>query len=360
MHFHLSEEQVAIQDTLRGALADVFGRDVLHAYIDSEDDFHRASWRALCELGLMGIAVPETDGGSGLGLVDAALAVEVLGEGAAPGPYIGQMLTALALTRSDNAAAREQWLAAIASGESVATLAFGGDWVPETWTVSEADGKVSGSVRFVQSASSAALFLVGLAGGGLALVAAGEDVNVSPVKSTDRTRRASSVTFTGAPATILFQSGDPRVQSIFDAGLVLQAADALGGAQHCMNLSVEYAKEREQFGQVIGQFQALKHQLATMALEIEPARSLLWYAAYAQDAELSDAAHAAATAKAHICDRYVSVARAAIAAHGGIGYTWEYGLNIWFRRSVFDRAVLASPAVHRARAAHLSPIYHTA
>src|SRR6202012_2509545 len=144
------------------------------------------------------------------------------------------------------------------------------------------------------------------------------------------------------------------VAAIYDAALVLMAADALGGAQYCADLSVGYAKEREQFGQPIGRRQALKHQLATMALEVEPARALMWYAGYAWDAGQPDAPRAVAMAKAHIADRFVSVARAAIAAHGGIGYTWEYGLSGWFRRSLFDRAYLGSPSLHRARAAELA------
>ena len=119
-------------------------------------------------------------------------------------------------------------------------------------------------------------------------------------------------------------------------------------------MSVEYAKQREQFGQPIGQFQALKHQLTQMALDVEPARAQLWYAAYAHDADLDDAPRAAAMAKAHLCDVYVRTARAAVAAHGGIGYTWEYGLNYWFRRAAFDRAWLGSPSEHRARAADLA------
>ena len=135
---------------------------------------------------------------------------------------------------------------------------------------------------------------------------------------------------------------------------MLVAADALGGAQKVTDMSVAYAKEREQFGQPIGRFQALKHQLAHMALDAEPARALVWYAAYAWDADLPDAPRAAAIAKAHLCDVFVRVARAAVAAHGGIGYTWEYGLNYWFRRAAFDRAWLGSPSEHRARAADLA------
>ena len=354
MRFHLSSEQVAIQDAIRGTLADAFPAERRHALADSDADFDADSWKALMELGLGGLAIPEEDGGSGLGLLDAALAVEVLGQGAAPGPVAWHILTCLALARSVNLGARSSLLGKLVSGEAVATMAFGGDWLPSGWDAALENGKVTGSVPFVPSARSATLFLVGLSGGGLAVAEAGPGVEVTPVSSTDRTRRLGAVHFDGAPATVIFAPGDPEVARIFDAGLVLVAADALGGAQYCVDLSVDYAKTREQFGQPIGQFQALKHQLATMALEVEPARAMLWYAAYAQDARLADASRVAALTKAHICDRYVSLTRAAIAAHGGIGYTWEYGLNYWFRRSVFDRAVLGSPAVHRERAAALA------
>ena len=354
MRFHPSEEQVAIQDTLRGALADSLPAERLHALVDGEADFDRASWDALMQLGLGGLATPEAYGGSGLGLLDLAMAIEVLGQGAAAGPVLQHVLTALAIQASSGALAKSAWLEKLASGEVVATVAFGGDWLPDTWIVSAEGEAVSGQVRFVPGARAADLFLVGIAGGGLALVEKSGAVSVTPVNSSDRSRRVSTVTFDQAPATLLLPSGDASVLRVFDAALVLSAADALGGAQYCLELSVAYAKERQQFGQPIGRFQALKHQLATMALEVEPARALLWYAAYAWDTQASDASRAAAMAKAHIADRFVSVARAAVAAHGGIGYTWEYGLNIWFRRALFDRAYLGSPALHRARAADVA------
>ncbi|MGE0741710.1 MAG: acyl-CoA dehydrogenase family protein, partial [Hyphomonadaceae bacterium] len=260
----------------------------------------------------------------------------------------------IAIAASDNAVAKARWLAALASGEAVATLAFGGAWAPETWDVEFAEGRATGEVRFVEAASSAHLFLVGLKGGGLALVANGDGVERTPLRSSDHTRRLSTVTLSGAPATPLIAPGDARAQRIFDAALVLVAADALGAATHCVDLSVQYAKDREQFGQPIGRFQALKHQLATMALDMESARALVWYAAYAWDRALPDASRTAALAKAHVCDRFVQTARDAIAAHGGIGYTWDYGLHLWFRRSLFDSAFLGGPAVHRARAAALA------
>jgi alkylation response protein AidB-like acyl-CoA dehydrogenase len=354
VRFHPTEEQLAIQGALKGTLSDSFPTERLHALVDGDADFDRESWDALMALGLGGLALPEDQGGSGLGLLDLAMAVEVLGQGAVAGPVIQHLVAGLALAASNNDAVKTKWLGKIASGEVIATIAPGEGWLPDAAGATLDGDRLTGQARFVPGATAAGLFVVATAGGGLALVEAGSGVTVTPVSSADRTRRLADVTFENAAAAVLFAGDDPAVARLFDAALVLTAADALGGAQYCVDLSVAYAKEREQFGQPVGRFQALKHQLATMALEVEPARALMWYAAYAYDAGLPDARRAAAMAKAHIADRFVSVARAAVAAHGGIGYTWEYGLVIWFRRSLFDRAYLGSPAVHRARAADLA------
>lgn len=353
MRFHLTTEQAAIQDSLRSAISGSFPKERLLALLDEESDFDRTSWDTVMGLGLAGLILPVEAGGGGLGLMECALALETLGSAAAAGPFIGQLLAGMALAKTANAQARDEWLKGVIDGSSVAAAAIGAEWLPDTWDVDYLDGTLSGSVPFVQGASTARLLIVGTRSAGLALAVVGRGVSITPVKSTDRTRRLASVKFEHAPAVELFVPGDPEVHRLFDAALVMVAADALGGAERCLDQSVGYAKEREQFGQPIGRFQALKHQLATMALEVEPARALVWYAAYAQDARLPDAARAASVAKAHVCDRYVSVTRAAIAAHGGIGYTWEYGLNVWFRRAIFDRAYLGSPGVHRARAADL-------
>ena len=329
MHFHLTEEQTAIQDAVRGTLADCWPMERIHSFADGDADFDRPSWDALMALGLGSILLPD----SGMGLLDAALACEMAGEAAAPGPLIGQLLAVAAVAHSDNASAKGH-LNSLASGEAVATLVYGGS-------------------GFVPCARSADFFLILDRDAGVRLAAAG-DATIDPVRASDRTRPVSNVAFGAEAGEVLFGASDAMTARLADAALVLVAADALGGGQKVTDMSVAYAKEREQFGQPIGRFQALKHQLAHMALEIEPARALVWYAAYAWDAGLVDAPRAAAMAKAHLCDAYVRVTRAAVAAHGGIGYTWEYGLNYWFRRAMFDRAWLGSPALHRSRAADLA------
>src|SRR5262249_13286376 len=139
-----------------------------------------------------------------------------------------------------------------------------------------------------------------------------------------------------------------------DAGLVLLAADAWGAGSRLVEMAVEYAKTREQFGVTIGHFQALKHQLANMALELEPARALVWYAAHALDHLPEAAPRQPALAKAHLGERAMQVARDVVEAHGGIGFTWECDVQIWFKRCMFDRAFLGAPAVHRERAARLA------
>ncbi|CAN7650213.1 acyl-CoA/acyl-ACP dehydrogenase [Phenylobacterium sp. LjRoot219] len=354
MRFHPSKEQLAIQETLRRALADAFPRERLGAIVDGTASIDQPSWDVLMALGLGGLALPEEHGGSGLGLVDLALALEVAGAAAATGPLIEHLLVGLAIAATDDADAKVRWLPSLAAGRQVATVAFGGAWVPDTWNVTLEEGKASGVVDYVVGADAAQLFLVGTVGAGLALVEAGAGVSIEPLPSSDPTRRGARVTFARAPATLLCAPGDARAWRAFDAALVLLAAEAWGGADECVERSVAYAKERRQFGQPIGRFQGLKHQLAHMALETEPARALVWYAAYAHDAQLPEAPRAAAIAKAHVADRYVSVMRAAIAAHGGIGYTWEHGLHVWFRRALFDRAYLGGPTTHRARAAAMA------
>ena len=328
MHFHLSEEQVAIQDAVRGTLADHWPLERLHAFADGDSDFDRDSWDAVMALGLGGMLVP----GSGMGLLEAALVCEVAGEIAAPGPLIGQLLAVAAVGRARGDAGGD--LDALASGAKVATLVGAGS-------------------AFVPCARAADLFLVVDRDRGIRLVAAA-DAKIEPVKASDRSRPVSKVDISVGAGELLFAPVHPMTGRLADAALVLVAADALGGAQKVTDMSVAYAKEREQFGQPIGRFQGLKHQLAHMALDVEPSRALVWYAAYAWDTELPDAPRAAAMAKAHLCDVYVRATRTAVAAHGGIGYTWEYGLHYWFRRAAFDRAWLGSPAEHRARAANLA------
>ena len=350
MKFHLSSEQEALQDSIQRSALRACPPERRRAQLDAQTDFDKSVWDALMEVGVGGLLIPEAHGGAGLGLEDAALAFETLGQTATPGPFWGHVLAGWALAQSDDEALKAKWLARLAGGEAVGAVALEG-WTPDAWRLESHDGKVSGQIALAPGADQADVLVIGVTGG-LAVVEKGPEVAVEMISGSDLTRRLWRVTLSNAPATLI--ASNSLGQRLVDAALVLIAADALGGAEQCLTLSVDYAKQREQFGVIIGRFQALKHQLANMALEVEPGRALVWYAAYAWDLDLPDSSRVAAHAKAHLADRFVSVARGSVQAHGGIGYTWDYDLQIWFRRSMFDRAFLGSPSVHRERAAALA------
>jgi len=354
--FGLSDEQQLLQASVAQFLAKENDATRLRARFDAEEALDAGLWRGMAELGLAGLAVPEAHGGAGVELLDAALVAETLGRAAAPGPFLGHTLAGLALALAGSPEQQRTWLPRLATGDALGTIAFaeeGGAWQPEEWRLT-AGRTIGGTKLHVPNGAAADLFVVGLAGGGLglALRAAG-GVATEPFPGVDRTRRLDAVRFEGAPCEAL-PGGAAAAGRVRDAGLVLLAADAFGGASRLVEMSVEYAKTREQFGVTIGHFQALKHQLANMALEVEPARALHWYAAHAFDHAPDDAPRAAALAKAHLTERFLQVARDAVEAHGGIGYTWECDVQIWFKRALFDRAFLGSPAAHRERAAALA------
>ena len=350
MKFHLSAEQEALQDSILRTVQRACPSERRRALLDAATDFDRGVWDALMEVGLGGLLIPEEHGGVELGLEEAALAFETLGQQATPGPYMGHVLAGWALAQSDDEALKSKWLARLAGGEAVAAVALEG-WTPEDWRLELKDGRITGQIGLVPGADQADLLIIGVSGG-LAIVEKGAEVAIEPINGSDLTRRLWRVNLSDAPATLI--PSNSLGQRLVDAALVLIAAGALGGAEQCLTMSVGYAKQREQFGVVIGQFQGLKHQLANMALEVEPARALVWYAAYAWDLVLPDSSRVAAHAKAHLADRFVSVTRMAVQAHGGIGYTWDYDLQIWFRRSLFDRAFMGAPSLHRARVAEMA------
>jgi alkylation response protein AidB-like acyl-CoA dehydrogenase len=353
MRFHLSSEQELLQDSIRRAVRETCAEPARRAIIDAADDYSPALWSTLVDLGVAGIVIPEAYGGTGLAILDAALAAESLGECAAPGPLLSHLLATYALVRSPWEEKKQSWLPLLASGQARAAFAFAGGWRPETWEGELVDGAVSATAPFVQGAAGADLYVLGLSDGRLGIVTSKEGVSLTPHNSVDRTRRVSRVDFSATPCAVICD--DPAsAQAVFDFAAIMLAADALGGAQTCLHMAIEYAKTRVQFGQPIASFQAIRHELADMAVELEPARALVWYAAHAMDAGLPDRARAAALAKAHLCDRFTSLARHAVMIHGGLGYTWEYDLQIWFRRALADHAYLGAPGDHRRRAGELA------
>ena len=356
MDFDLSEEQELLQQTIRQFAQNECPPTRVRQLVDSEDELDRELWNGLVELGIGGLHLPEEHGGAGLSLLDLALAAEVLGWAAVPGPFLGHSLAGLAISLGGSPEQKKSWLPKLATGDVLATVALrdaDAGWLPEDWTAS-ANGTLEGVKQIVPYGAQADLIVVGTKGGGLTLVEGGAGgVETKSVDGSDRTRRIHDVTFSGAACEAL-PEGSSAAGLVTDAGLLLLAADAFGGASRLVEMCVEYAKTREQFGVTIGHFQALKHQLATMAIEVEPSRGLYWYAAHAADHLPDERGRFVALAKAHITDLYLQVARDAVEAHGGIGFTWECDVQIWFKRAMFDRAFLGLPSLHRERAAQLA------
>jgi alkylation response protein AidB-like acyl-CoA dehydrogenase len=355
MDFGLSEEQQLLQETIRGFVENECPLTRLREIFDGESDFDATLWQGLAEMGIAGLLVPEAYGGAEMEMLDLALVAEALGAGAVPSPFLGHALATLAISLGGSDAQKEKWLPDLADGSRIATVALGESpegWDAGAWRAEVADGVLNGAKSYVTSADVADWIVVGVAGGGFAVVARDDvGVKIEPIGSVDRTRRSSRVTFENARAELL---ATPAAERVRDAGLILLAADAFGGAWRLVEMSVEYAKQREQFGRKIAEFQAVKHQLADMAIDVEPARALFWFAAHAFDHIPDEAEHAAAMAKAHITDRFVQVSRDAVEIFGGIGLTWECEVHMWLKRALFDRTYLGLPGIHRERCARLS------
>ena len=356
MNFDLSEEQEMLQETVKQFLENECPATTLREIFDGDAGFAEGLWKGMAEMGIAGLHLPEEFGGAGLEILDLAVVSEALGYMAAPGPFLGHALAGLAIATGGSDAQKKEWLPKLATGDAVGTVALaeeGGGWLPDQWTLPAGD-ELTGTKNHVIFGNHADVIVVGVAGGGLALVEKGASgLEIKDIEGADRTRRLTQLTFAGTPAQTLPEGAAAAIQ-VRDVALVLLAADAFGGASRLVEMSVEYAKTREQFGVTIGHFQALKHQLANMAVEVEPSRGLYWYAAHAMDHVQDESERTAAVAKAHITDRYMQVARDAVEAHGGIGFTWECDVQIWFKRAMFDRAYMGNPAVHRERAAQLA------
>jgi alkylation response protein AidB-like acyl-CoA dehydrogenase len=308
-------------------------------------------------MGVAGLIVPEEQGGAGMELLDLALVAEVLGETALPVPFLGHSLAILGVKLMGNEQQRSSILPILAQGDEIATVALQESdrrWSARDWTVRADGDRISGVKTIVVHANLADRMLVGLQGGSLAWVDTNaKGVEIQEVNGVDRTRPFATVTFNAARAEIL-NGGTGSAERLTDAAAVLLAADAFGAAIKLIDLDVAYAQTREQFGQPIGQFQAIKHTIARIGTDLETARGLWWYAAYALDHLPKEASHASSIAKAHISERAMNAARETVELHGGYGFTWECEVQMWFKRIMFDRSFLGTPEQHRERCAELA------
>jgi alkylation response protein AidB-like acyl-CoA dehydrogenase len=354
MRFALSEDQKILQDSLAKALAEASPLERVRKFADDPRDKAADVWRALADFGLPGIVVPEEHGGLGLGLIEAALASEALGAAVAPVAFLGSVLAPLAIELGGDEAQQAEWLPKLASGEVLAAAAIAEPiaGLRDGAGVVCEKNRLTGKALFVPGGMGAELLVVADQWGDLFLVRGDADgVGRKPMASIDQTRRFAEISFADTPAEPL--AANDGLARLRDAAWVILAADTLGACQVMLDKAVAYAKERRQFGRVIGSFQAVKHLCAEMAAELEPARALVWYAAYAFDNAPEEASLMAAHAKAHTSVIGRFIARTSTEVHGGIGMTDLLGLHFWFKRIGVNRQLLGGPERVREIAAQV-------
>jgi alkylation response protein AidB-like acyl-CoA dehydrogenase len=355
MEFALSEEQRLFDDSLRVFLADRLPMARLRMLAEAGHGYDEDLWQGLNELGLHGLLVPERFGGSGLGVLDAAVAAEALGHAATPVPFPGTVMATLALMLCATEAQQDTYLPAIAAGEARFAVGFTRH-AGQTGAAAAAlvGDRLSGRIAAVMDAGAPTHLLVFLRDGTAAIAEAGAATQTVH-RSVDRTRPLTDIAFDHAPAERLDAANDrlAAARRVVDAGRIMLAADTLGAAQCMLDRAVAFAKERVQFGRVIGSFQGVKYPLADCVTMLEPCRAMVWYAAYAQDALPDEARLTALHCKAHLGDVGRDVARMATETHGGMGFTDLLGLHYWFKRISFNRQVLGGPEHCREEAAEL-------
>jgi alkylation response protein AidB-like acyl-CoA dehydrogenase len=365
VRFALDEDQEQLRDVLRGFLEEHASSEHTRKAIDTPKGYDPALWQRLArELDLVGINLPEQYGGSGSGFVELTVVARELGRVTAPGPFLPTVaLAGQALMCSGDERAQQAWLPKIAAGDCVATLAVceAGRSEPATLAgtpatrASAGDGgwTVSGTKEFVCLGAEADLLLV-LAdtdsGPGLFAVA-GDAAGVHRESPTpfDLTRRLATVTLDGAAGEPVGQpgSGVDVTRAALDRAAIALANEQVGGAQRCLETATEYAKTRVQFNRPIGSFQAIKHMLADLLVEVESAAAAADWAAWTVDHQPEEVPHAAALAKAFAADTYLLASRVNIQVHGGIGFTWEHDAHLHFRRATSGKQLLGSPEEHR-------------
>jgi len=355
MDFGFSEEQEMLRSSARDFLAKEAPMTLVRAMMEDEVGFTGELWKKMAELGWMGLVLPEQYGGAGLDFVDLVVVLEEMGRTVLPGPFFSTVaLGGVGILAGGSDALKQELLPQLASGDLKVTLAqlepsgrWDADGIQTSVTQDGGGVVVSGTKLFVPDAHTADHIIVaGRAPGstgrdGIVLVlvdARAPGVNISQLKTMDQTRRLSEVVLKDVrvPAgRVLGTAGKgwALLDRIVDRGKVGLCAEMCGGAQRVLEMSVEYAKVREQFGKPIGSFQAIQHKCANMLVEVESSKSVTYYAAWAVANDAPEAPLAAAMAKAYCSDAYRHVSGEGIQIHGGIGFTWEHDMHLYFKRA---------------------------
>lgn len=359
MEFGLSKEQIMLQESVAAFLDRAATLDRVKKFVHDDEPRAADVWDGLCDLGIPGMLIAEEYGGIGLNLLDAALVAEMLGSRVAPVSFVATSVMApLAIAQAGSDSQKSRWLPVLAEGRVVAGAALGETVSSRENARIQSDGStLSGRALFLLD-FEADLYLVADERRALYLVDANaKGLTRRSLATIDKTRRVGKLVFDRALGELLPGSRDGEACSrMIDAGRIMLAADTLGAAQSMLNKAVEYSKQRVQFGRPVGSFQAVKHMCAEMAAELEPCRAMMWYAAYAFDAIPAESRLTACQTKAHISEVGTFVARTATEVHGGIGFTDELGLHLWFKRIGANRQLLGGPDRCREEAARLQEL----
>ncbi len=362
MRWSPSEEQDELRRTVRRFLEEKSPVTEVRRLMETREGYEPSVWKQLSqELGLPGVHVPEAYGGQGLGFAELGIVLEEMGRALLCAPYFSSVvLAANAILNAGSESQKQELLPGIAAGETLATLAVAepkGRWDAGGIALEarpEGSGfRLHGEKSFVTDGASAQLLVVaarGPAGIGLFhLRADSESVERRPLTVVDPTRKLARLGFKGARAESL---GDPAggaaaLSKTLDQAAAMLANEMVGGAQRLLDMTVEYAKTRVQFGRPIGSFQAIKHKCADMLMSLELARSSAYYAAGCADESPDELPAIASLAKAQCSDAYLELAAEAIQIHGGLGFTWEQDVHLYFKRAKASEVLLGDPTYHR-------------
>lgn len=372
MDFGLSEEQELLRAEVRKFLDARCPLEQVRRIMATDPGYSPELWGELAGLGWLGLIIPEAHGGAGLSWVDLAVLLHETGRSLFPSPLVSTTLAAAAILDSGTAEQRARWLPSLADGTRIGTLAIleASDVLAPTGisVQGKPDGDaflLSGEKRFVSDAGAANLFVVAFRSGSgaadvsLAVVDAGAPgVSARGFPTIDATKRMGTLALEGArvPRSALLGEpgrGWPALERLLDRGAVAVSAESLGAAEAALELTVKYARERIQFGAPIGKYQGVKHPLAEMYVDVESATSLLYYAAWAADESPSELPRSASLAKAYTADAFARIGIDGVQLHGALGYTAEYDIQLYLKRSKWARPAFGDSDFHYERVARL-------
>ena len=362
MNFAFTDEQEQLRDFVRSFLEDKSPESAVREQMDTEQGFDPDVWAQMSEqMGLPALTVPEAYGGQGFTRIEQVVVLEEMGRSLLCAPYFSSaVLAANTLMLCGDETAKQAHLPRIASGETRGALAFteqNGRWdepgVTMAATADNGSWRLDGVKMYVIDGHTADLLIVAArTGGGVSLFTVDPDavgLTRTALSTMDQTRKQAKLTFEAVEATLIGEEGQgwPVLQTVLDLAAVALAAEQVGGAQRCLDMSVEYAKVRVQFGRPIGSFQAIKHKCADMLLEVESAKSAAYYAGWCA-AEMNDELpQVASLAKSYCSEAYFHAAAENIQIHGGIGFTWEHPAHLYFKRAKSSELLFGDPTYHR-------------